>query len=193
MTMRMVMMGPPGAGKGTQAVRLASRFSVPTISTGEIFRTNIKAGTELGLKAEGFISVGRLVPDEITNAMVEARLSEADVQHGFVLDGYPRTLEQAAALDAILAHMGVELDVVIEIHADAEVVTARLLDRAHAEGRDDDTAEVIRERLGVYARETEPLAELYVSRGILAQVDGGADIDEVTERLVAAVEPYVAA
>ncbi|MDR3068027.1 MAG: adenylate kinase [Cellulomonas sp.] len=191
MSVRMVLMGPPGAGKGTQAVRLASRFDVPTISTGDIFRANIKDGTALGRQAAAYTVKGQLVPDALTDALVADRLAQPDAAAGFVLDGYPRNPAQVAALDDMLACQDVELDVVIEIAVDSEAVTQRMLRRAQLEGRDDDTAETIAERLAVYAAQTEPLAEIYVNRGILAQVDGLAEIDEVTERLVAAVDPFV--
>ena len=191
MSVRMVLMGPPGAGKGTQARRLASRFDVPTISTGSIFRAHVKDGTALGRQAAEYTAKGLLVPDELTNAVVADRLAQPDAAGGFLLDGYPRNPAQVAALDEVLAAADAELDVVIEIVVDAEVVTQRLLRRAEIEGRADDTAETIVERLAVYTAQTEPLAEIYVNRGILAQVDGLAEIDEVTERLVAAVEPFV--
>ncbi len=191
MSVRMVLMGPPGAGKGTQAVRLASRFDVPTISTGDIFRANIKDGTTLGRQVVECIDKGLLVPDVLTNAVVADRLTRPDTGAGFVLDGYPRNPDQVVALDDLLAAQDAELDVVIEIAVDVEEVTQRMLLRAQLEGRTDDTAATIAERLAVFAAQTEPLAEIYVNRGILAQVDGMAEIDEVTERLVAAVEPFV--
>lgn len=191
MSVRMVLMGPPGAGKGTQAVRLASRFDVPTISTGDIFRANIKDGTTLGKQVVEYTDKGLLVPDELTDAIVADRLAQPDAAAGFVLDGYPRNPAQVDALDEVLAAQDAELDVVIEMAVDTEVVTGRMLKRAQLEGRADDTAETIAGRLAVYAAQTEPLAEIYVNRGILAQVDGLGEIDEVTERLVAAVEPFV--
>ncbi len=191
MSVRIVLMGPPGAGKGTQAVRLGSRFDVPTVSTGDIFRANVKDGTALGLQVVECIDKGLLVPDELTNAVVADRLAQPDARNGFVLDGYPRSPDQVGALDDLLAARDAELDVVIEIAVDVDEVTQRMLRRAQIEGRTDDTAETIAERLAVYAEQTEPLAEIYVNRGILAQVDGLAEIDEVTERLVAAVDPFV--
>jgi len=192
MSVRMVLMGPPGAGKGTQAVRLAERFGVPAISTGDIFRANIAGGTELGREAVEYTSKGLLVPDSLTDALVSDRLAQPDAAQGFILDGYPRNVDQVAALDALLAGWDQELDVVIEIAADPEVVIDRLVKRAVIEGRADDTEEVIRERLQVYFEQTLPLAEVYVSRGVLAPVDGIGAIDEVTDRLVAAAEPFLA-
>jgi len=185
-------MGPPGAGKGTQAVRLGERFGVPTISTGDIFRANIKGGTDLGKQVVEYTSKGLLVPDELTDRIVADRLAQADAAEGFVLDGYPRNAAQVDALDEMLAATDTELDVVVEISVDAAVVTERMLRRAELEGRDDDTPETITERLAVYAAQTEPLAEIYVNRGILAPVDGLGEIDEVTDRLVGAVEPFLA-
>ncbi|MCL2422433.1 MAG: adenylate kinase [Micrococcales bacterium] len=192
MSVRMVLMGPPGAGKGTQAVRLGERFGVPTISTGDIFRANIKGGTDLGKQVVEYTSKGLLVPDELTDRIVADRLAQADAAEGFVLDGYPRNAAQVDALDEMLAATDTELDVVVEISVDAAVVTERMLRRAELEGRDDDTPETITERLAVYAAQTEPLAEIYVNRGILAPVDGLGEIDEVTDRLVGAVEPFLA-
>ena len=185
--MRAVLLGPPGAGKGTQAVRLTERYGVPAISTGDIFRANVKGGTALGLKAQEYMSAGQLVPDEVTNAMVRDRLGQDDAAAGFLLDGYPRNPEQAVELDSMLAGLGVTLDAAIEITADFDVVTERLLKRAEIEGRADDTEPVIRKRLEVYAASTAPLTAFYAGRGILVQVDGLGEIDEVTARLIAAI------
>lgn len=186
--MRAILIGPPGAGKGTQAVRLAKAFDIPAISTGDIFRANVGQGTELGLKAKEYMDAGLLVPDSVTNAMVSDRLSQADVGGGFLLDGYPRTPEQAVKLDGMLAEAGVHLDIVLEITADADEVTKRLLNRATIEGRTDDTEPVIRRRLEVYKESTAPLTAFYRERGILVHVDGIGEIDEVSSRLVEAVE-----
>ena len=191
MSARLVLLGPPGAGKGTQAVRLAERLGVPAISTGDIFRANIKGGTALGRKAQEFTSSGGLVPDDVTNAMVRDRLAESDVESGFLLDGYPRNVAQVAELDEILASAGRSLNVVVEITADAEAVVERLLKRAEIEGRVDDTDPVIRHRLDVYTEQTAPIAGLYASRGLMVQVDGIGSVDDVTTRLVAAIAPYV--
>jgi len=147
MSVRMVLMGPPGAGKGTQAARLAERFGIPTISTGDIFRAGAAAGTELGLQAAGYTSRGWLVPDELTTPLVAERLSAPDVAAGFILDGYPRNLAQVDALDEMLAERDAELDVVVEIDVPADVITERMLHRAQVEGRADDTASVIADRI----------------------------------------------
>lgn len=186
--MRLVLLGPPGAGKGTQAARLAERYGIPAISTGDIFRANVKGGTELGKKAQEYMSAGQLVPDEVTNAMVRDRLSQDDVENGFLLDGYPRNPEQAVELETMLADLGVSLDAALEITADFDVVTERLLKRAQIEGREDDTEPVIRKRLEVYSTSTAPLTEYYSGHGLLVQVDGLGEIDEVTERIVSALE-----
>lgn len=185
--MRTVLLGPPGAGKGTQASRLAQRWEVPAISTGDIFRTNVQGGTELGRRAQEYMSAGALVPDEVTNAMVRDRLAQDDVAQGFLLDGYPRNPEQAVELDTMLAELDVSLDVAIEITADREIVTDRLLKRAQIEGRSDDTEPVIRKRLEVYSQQTAPVAAYYEGRGLLVQVDGMGEIDAVTEAIHAAV------
>lgn len=186
--MRTVLLGPPGAGKGTQAALLAERYGVPAISTGDIFRANVKGETALGRQAQEYMSAGALVPDEVTNAMVRDRLAQDDVADGFLLDGYPRNPEQAVELDGMLGDLGVTLDVAIEITADADAVTARLLKRAEIEGRADDTEPVIRKRLEVYATQTAPLTAFYEGRGLLVQVDGLGEVAEVTDRIVGAVE-----
>jgi len=185
--MRLVLLGPPGAGKGTQAVRLAQRLDVPAVSTGDIFRTNIAGGTPLGLTARSYTDAGKLVPDEVTNDMVRSRLAEPDVEKGFLLDGYPRNTAQARELERMLAGLGTRLDVVVEITADTDEVVARLLNRAKIEGRADDTEDVIRHRMEVYARSTAPLTEFYAERGQLVRVDGMGTVDEVAERLAAAL------
>jgi adenylate kinase len=190
-TARLVLLGPPGAGKGTQAARLAERLGVPAISTGDIFRTNIKGGTELGRAAQEYTARGALVPDEVTNAMVRDRLAQDDARDGFLLDGYPRNVAQVAELDRILAELDTPLDVAVEITADTDVVVERLLKRAEVEGRADDTEPVIRHRLDVYADQTAPIARVYAERGRLVQVDGIGAVDEVTDRLVSALAAHV--
>jgi adenylate kinase len=185
--MRLVLLGPPGAGKGTQAKRLAGRIGVPAISTGDIFRVNVSQGTELGVLAKRYMDAGHYVPDEVTNSMVRDRLAEPDTRQGFLLDGYPRTAAQVAELDAMLDAADSPLDVVIEITASTDEVVARLLKRAQTEGRSDDTEEVIRQRMDVYAEQTAPLTAVYSGRGLLVQVDGMGEVDEVTDRLVEAL------
>lgn len=187
MTMRLLIVGPPGAGKGTQAVRIAERLGIPTISTGDIFRANIKNQTELGQQVQHILAAGGYVTDEITNAIVADRLAQDDAAEGFLLDGYPRTAAQVAALDEILAARGASLDGVLELTVDDEAVIARLLKRAEIEGRADDTEEVIRERMAIYHRETAPLTDTYAARGLLRSVDGMGEVDEVTDRVVDAV------
>ena len=184
---RLVIMGPQGVGKGTQAARLAEVFGIPAISTGDIFRANIKGNTELGTTAKEYIDTGEHVPDELTNAMVRDRLGNEDVKGGFLLDGYPRNAAQVAELDTTLAGFGWELDGVIELTADRDVLMERLTKRAEDEGREDDTPEGIARRLDIYGTETAPLTAAYAERGLLAKVDGVGEITEVTDRIVAAL------
>jgi adenylate kinase len=190
-TARLVLLGPPGAGKGTQAVRLAERLGVPAISTGDIFRANISGGTELGRTAQEYTSRGELVPDEVTNAMVRDRLAQDDAKQGFLLDGYPRNVAQVGELEAILSDLGLTLDAAVEITADADVVVERLLKRAEIEGRADDTEPVIRRRLDVYAEQTAPISGVYAGRDLLVKVDGIGEVDEVTDRLLSALAAHV--
>lgn len=181
--MRLIIVGPPGAGKGTQASRIAASFGIPAISTGDIFRANIKNETDLGKQVKDILSSGGYVTDEVTNAIVRDRLHEDDAAQGFLLDGYPRTLAQVDALDAMLTEDGHALDAVLELTVDEEAVVQRLIKRAEIEGRSDDTEQVIRERQAIYRKETAPLAELYGQRGLLVQVDGMGEVDEVTARI----------
>ena len=185
--MRIVFMGPPGAGKGTQAAVLAAELGVPHISTGDIFRANVAEGTELGKEAQRYMDAGEYVPDTITNGMVRDRLTHDDCRPGFLLDGYPRTVEQVAELDAMLRPAGQKLDAVIELTVDIDEVVGRLVKRAAEQGRVDDSEDVIRRRLEVYAEQTAPLLSLYSDRGLLVQVDGMGQIEEVTSRLLAVV------
>lgn len=180
-------MGPPGAGKGTQAVVVAAALGVPHISTGDIFRANVSAGTPLGEEAQRYMNAGEYVPDSITNAMVRDRISHDDCNPGFLLDGYPRTLEQVNELDMMLQSDGRRLDRVVELTVDTEEVVGRLLKRAQEQGRADDTADVIRRRLEVYFDQTAPLVAVYRERGILLEVDGMGDVAEVTERILSAL------
>lgn len=186
--MRLIIMGPPGAGKGTQATRIAEHCSIPAISTGDIFRTNVTAGTALGVEAKGYMDKGEYVPDDVTNRMVAGRILESDAEHGFLLDGYPRTLAQVDALDAMIAESGHRLDGAVVLTADTEAIIQRLLERAKIEGRADDTEDVIRRRLEIYGEQTAPLIDVYGSRGVLVEVDGMGSIDEVTARVFAAID-----
>ncbi|MFE7226433.1 adenylate kinase [Nocardioides sp. NPDC057577] len=185
--MRLLLMGPPGAGKGTQAAVIAERLAVPAISTGDIFRANVAQRTALGTAAQTYMDAGEYVPDEITNAMVADRLREGDCADGFLLDGYPRTPQQVAELDTILDRSGVALDAAVLLEADPDELVSRLLARSEEQGRADDTESVIRRRLEVYAAETGPLADSYAERDLLAAVDGLGPVDEVTERILAAL------
>jgi adenylate kinase len=180
---RLVLVGPPGAGKGTQAAVIAAKLGVPHISTGDIFRANVGQGTPLGRQAKEYMDAGQLVPDEVTNAMVTDRLTHDDVAPGFLLDGYPRNLDQADVLAGFLAERGTPLDVVVEIVVDSEQVVQRLLSRG--QGRADDTEEVIRHRLEVYESETAPLVGYYRERGLLRTVDGVGSVDDVSSRILA--------
>ena len=184
---RLLLIGPPGAGKGTQAEVLASTFGIPAISTGDIFRANVKNQTELGLKVKAIMDAGEYVPDEITNAIVANRLAESDAAEGFLLDGYPRTPDQVVELDKVLAADGKALDVVVQIVADTDEVVARLLKRAQEQGRADDTEEVIRHRMSVYAEQTAPLIDVYEARDLVVTVDGLGQVAEVTERILSAL------
>jgi adenylate kinase len=186
---RLVLLGPPGAGKGTQAKRLAARLAVPAISTGDIFRSSIADGTELGRLAQSYLDAGKLVPDEVTNDMVRERISRPDSAAGFLLDGYPRTVAQAHALDDMLAGLGAHLDRVVELTVDVSEMIRRLNRRAEIEGRSDDTEDVIRHRQDVYVEQTAPLVDLYRERSVLVQVDGMGEVDEVTDRLTSALRP----
>jgi adenylate kinase len=185
--MRLVLLGPPGAGKGTQAKVLSQRLGIPAVSTGDIFRSNVAGGTTLGREAQTYMDRGDYVPDSVTNAMVRDRLAEPDAAEGFLLDGYPRTTAQVDELDAMLTAAGHKLDRVLEITVDHNEVVARLVRRAAEQGRADDEEAVVRRRLALYTEETAPLAQLYAERGLLLQVDGTGEVDEVTGRLLAAV------
>ncbi|WP_174776812.1 MULTISPECIES: adenylate kinase [Cryobacterium] len=184
---RLLLIGPPGAGKGTQAERLSEAFDVPAISTGDIFRFNVKNDTALGLQVKAFMDAGAYVPDSLTNEIVSDRLQKPDAVQGFLLDGYPRTQEQVLELDRLLEADGTALDAVVLIVADTEEVVARLLKRAAEQGRADDTADVIRHRLAVYEEQTAPLIDIYSSRGLVVTVDGLGAVDEVTGRILEAL------
>ena len=182
--MRLVLMGPPGAGKGTQAVKIASLLGIPHISTGDIFRANVSQGTALGVEAKRYMDAGEYVPDGVTNAMVRDRLSHDDCRPGFLLDGYPRTVEQVGELEAMLRSSQQKLSAVVELEVDVDEVVARLVRRAQEQGRSDDTEDVIRRRLEVYFEQTAPLIAMYESQGLLVRVGGLGAVDEVTGRIV---------
>ncbi|WP_025156614.1 adenylate kinase [Leifsonia aquatica] len=184
---RLLIVGPPGAGKGTQASRITTAYGIPDISTGDIFRANIKNETPLGTQVKAIVDAGDYVPDSLTNQLVTDRLSEDDAANGFLLDGYPRTLAQVDYLDDMLAAQGQKLDAVIQLVADQDEIVARLTKRALEQGRADDSEEAIRHRQEVYLRETSPLVEVYNSRGLLVEVDGLGEIDEVASRVRAAL------
>jgi adenylate kinase len=188
--MRLLIMGPPGAGKGTQAMRIAEHYGIPAISTGDIFRAMKNADTPLARQVRAIMESGGYVSDEITNEIVQDRLARPDCQGGFLLDGYPRTLQQVRTLDEHLAETGRPLDAVISLLADTDEVVARLLRRAAIDGRSDDNEGTIRVRLQVYAEQTEPLLEVYRSRGLLVEVDGLGEVDEVSERVFAALDAH---
>jgi adenylate kinase len=184
---RLLLIGPPGAGKGTQAARLAETYVIPAISTGDIFRSNVKNETELGKKAKAYMDAGDNVPDSLTNDLIRHRLAEPDAQAGFLLDGYPRTEDQVRELDEFLEGHGAALDLVIELVADPDVVVARLRKRASEQGRSDDDESVVRHRLEVYRQQTEPLIDVYDARHLLVKIDALGAIDEVTSRIVNAL------
>lgn len=184
---RMLMMGPPGSGKGTQASRIADKLGIVAISTGDIFRYNVKEMTPLGREAKQYMDNGDFVPDDVTNRMVADRLSQPDAEGGFLLDGYPRTAGQVKALDEILQDAGQELSVVVELTVPDDELVTRLLKRAETEGRADDTQDVIQHRLDLYHEQTAAVIDSYAPRGIVASVNGTGQIDDVTERLLQAV------
>ena len=184
---RLLLIGAPGAGKGTQAEKLSAAFSIPAISTGDIFRHNVKNETELGKKAKAFMERGEYVPDSLTNDLVRDRLQQDDAKSGFLLDGYPRTEDQVAELDKILLGQGESLSAVVKLTADTDEVVRRLLNRAIEQGRADDTEDVIRRRLDLYEEQTSPLTDVYASRGLLITIDGLGEVEEVTARIMEAI------
>ena len=185
--MRLILFGPPGAGKGTQAAAISEKLSVPHIATGDILRENVRNETELGVRAKQYMDQGDLVPDKVVIAMVEERIRRDDAADGFLLDGYPRTVAQAEALDDTLAADGKAIDAVIRLLVDDDELVSRLLRRAQEQGRSDDTREVIENRLAVYRNETELLVDLYRERGLLHDVDGTGSVSEVRQRILEAV------
>lgn len=185
--MRLLIMGPPGVGKGTQAHGIAAHYSVPAISTGDIFRANVREGTPLGLEVARIMAEGSYVPDEITDAIVADRLAQPDAAGGWLLDGYPRTVGQVAALDRIMADAATALDAVISLTCELDHLIERLLRRAEIEGRADDNEATIRRRMEVYAEATDPLLAIYRDRGLLVEVDGLGSIEEVASRIIEAL------
>jgi adenylate kinase len=190
---RMLIIGPPGSGKGTQAERISGRLGIVAVSTGDIFRANVKGGTALGLEARKYMDAGDFVPDNVTNNMVLERLSETDVHNGFTLDGYPRTVAQVEYLDRILGAVGQKLDAVLQLTADNEELVVRLLGRAKETARSDDNEAVIRHRLDLYHEQTGAVVEQYERRGILTQVHGIGSIEQVTTRILESFDCLVKA
>lgn len=191
--MRLVLLGAPGSGKGTQAERLKKELDVPHVSTGDLLRAAVKAGTPLGLKAKEVMDAGRLVSDDIVLGMLEERLTQPDAARGFILDGYPRNLAQCTALEALLAKLGQPLDVAIKLDVPSELIVERIAGRAAKEGRVDDTPDTVRERLRVYAEQTEPVASHFEKIGKLRCVDGVGELEEVSRRVLAALPATAAA
>lgn len=184
---RFLLIGPPGAGKGTQAALLANAYSIPAISTGDIFRANVKNETELGLKVKSIMDRGEYVPDSLTNELIRDRLAQADAEAGFLLDGYPRTNDQVNELDDILSSQHRVLDAVVLLVADTDELVRRLLKRAQEQDRADDTEDVIRHRQNVYLEQTQPLIEIYSARDLVVEIDGLGQVGEVTERILNAL------
>jgi adenylate kinase len=191
--MRLVLLGAPGSGKGTQAARLKTDLGVPHISTGDMLRAAVAAGTALGIKAKAVMDAGQLVSDDILLGMLEERLAQDDARAGFILDGYPRNLAQASALDQLLAKIGQPLDAVIKLEVPNEAIVERCELRFIAENRADDNPDTVRRRLGIYAEQTAPVADFYARRGKLQVVDGVGDLDQVTGRIKRALEQESAA
>ena len=191
--MRLLIMGPQGVGKGTQAALLATHYDIPAISTGDIFRYNIKNKTPLGLEALSYTDKGELVPDELTNSIVKDRLAQDDAANGWILDGYPRNAAQVEALDAMLNELGQKLDAVVALEASRDVLLERMAKRAKEQGRSDDTPEVIAKRLETYEKETAPLLDIYKQRGLLISVNGVGEIDEISNAIIADLDANVQA
>jgi adenylate kinase len=187
--MRLVLLGAPGSGKGTQAARLREHLQVPHISTGELLRAAVTAGTALGLQAKAIMAAGNLVSDEIVLGMLEDRFQQRDTVNGFILDGYPRNLSQANALDALLAKIGQSMDLAVQLEVDQELLVDRLAGRAKAEGRADDSPDAVRNRLKVYEEQTAPVVDHYRTQGKLAHLDGVGSLDDVFTRILEAIRP----
>jgi adenylate kinase len=188
--MRLVLLGAPGSGKGTQAARLREHLQVPHISTGELLRAAVAAGTPLGLQAKAIMAAGNLVSDEIVLGMLEDRFQQRDTVNGFILDGYPRNLSQANALDVLLDRIGQSMDLAIQLDVDQELLVERLAGRAKAEGRADDSPDAVRNRLKVYEEQTAPVVDHYRTQGKLAHLDGVGSLDDVFTRILEAISPY---
>ncbi|HMU83090.1 MAG TPA: adenylate kinase [Leptospiraceae bacterium] len=186
--MRIVFMGPPGAGKGTQAKIICDRYGIPQVSTGEILRAAVKNGTDMGKKAKEYMDAGKLVPDSVVIGIVKDRIREPDAQKGYILDGFPRTLEQADALKAMLAEIKTPLQIALNLDVRDDLLIARLLDRAKKEGRPDDTEPVIKSRLDTYHSQTRPLIDYYRKEGVLVEVPGEGTLEEVTSRILSPLE-----
>ncbi|MDJ1114414.1 adenylate kinase [Microbacterium dauci] len=184
---RLLIVGPQGSGKGTQGARISDALGIPTVSTGDVFRANVKDGTELGLKVKAIIDAGDLVPDELTSAIVRDRLEQPDAAAGFLLDGYPRNLGQVGDLDAFLTGRGEALTAVIELSVPRDESISRLSLRAAEQGRADDNEESIAKRLAIYESETAPILDVYRERGVVDVIDGVGTLDEITERITAAL------
>ena len=185
-----ILVGPPGAGKGTQAKRLEQSLGIPQVSTGDLFRYNLKNDTDLGQLARTYMNKGELVPDEVTVAMVKDRLAREDCTNGALLDGFPRTIAQAEALDSLLAEMGAEISIVPHIHVEQDILVQRLLKRAELEGREDDTEDAIRTRMVVYEESTSPLLDFYSKRGLVVKIDGDQTMDEVYDQLSSKIADF---
>ena len=189
--MRLVLLGAPGSGKGTQATRLREHLQVPHITTGGLLRAAVDAGTPLGLVVGPIMAAGNLVSDDLMLGLLEERFAQPDTRNGFILDGYPRNLVQAAALDTLLERIKQPMDLAVQLDVDADMLVDRLAGRAKAEGRDDDTPEVVRNRLNVYNQQTAPVIDHYRNQGKLAHLDGVGSLDEVFTRILEAIDPYV--
>lgn len=186
--MRLVLFGAPGSGKGTQATILKDDLGIPHISTGDLLRAEIKAESELGKKAKSLMDAGQLLPDDIMLGIIRHRLSQADAKPGFILDGYPRNLAQADALDVVLKEIGQPLDVVIKLNVPNEAIVDRCVVRFEKEGRPDDNPDTVKKRLAIYADQTAPVAEFYAKRGKLKEIDGVGELKDVTVRIKAALD-----
>jgi adenylate kinase len=185
---RLLLLGPPGAGKGTQAQRLVEKLGIPQISTGDMLRAAVKAGSEVGQRAKAFMDAGKLVPDEVVIGVAEQRLGQPDAKKGFILDGFPRTAAQADALDKLLPKLGVSLERCVSLTVDEEELVQRLLKRAQIEGRADDNEQTVRTRMQVYRESTAPLIAYYRARGVLREIDGEGSVEQVAQRLERALE-----